>query len=106
MYYLCLMKLLGILCFVSVVGFGQTNVVSYQYRFSIKDVTSNGSAKLVQDPLTDLFKTTPIYQEGLNTFIFESKEDVKKEELISLLPYSYNNITYFKKNEIKFDTLK
>lgn len=88
-------------------GFSQTDsIVAYQYRIGIKDVTSNGSAKLVQDPLTDIFKTFPTYQENINTFIFESKEDVKQHELVTMLPTSYNNIIYFKRNPIKVDTLK
>jgi hypothetical protein len=100
------MKLTILFSLTTILGFSQNDIVSYQYRFSIKDVTSIGSARFVQEPLSDLFKTTPSYQEGLNSFVFESKEDVKKEQIKELLPYSYSEIIYFKKNEIKLDTLK
>ena len=96
-----------LLSLISTLGFSQSDsITAYQYRISIKDVTNKGSAKLVQEPMTDVFKTIPTYQENLNTFIFESKEDVKQYDLITILPASYNNITYFKKCVIKVDTLK
>lgn len=95
-----------LLTLISILGFSQSDSISYQYRIGIKDITSNGSAKLVQDPLADLFKTTPTYQETLNVFVFESKEDIKKEELILILPSSFNNITYFKKHTIKISNLE
>ncbi len=100
------MKLTVLFSFITVLGFSQSNILSYQYRFIIKDITSTGSAKFVQEPLVDLFKTVPTYQEGLNSFIFESKEDIQKEDIRKNLPYSYNEILYFKRSEIKLDTLK
>ena len=91
---------------ITVLGFGQNDSISYQYRFTVKDITSSTNAKVIQEPLIDLFRVVPTYQEGLNSFIFESKVDVQKEEIRDLLPYAYNDIIYFKKNEIKVDTLK
>jgi hypothetical protein len=100
------MKLTVLFSFITVLGFSQSNILSYQYRFIIKDITSTGSAKFVQEPLVDLFKTVPTYQEGLNSFIFESKEEVEEDTVRKFLPYSYNQILYFKRNEIKADTLR
>ena len=102
------MKLTVLFSLITVLGFSQNqnDVLSYHYRFSIKDVTSTGSAKFVQEPLVDLFKTIPTYQENLNFFIFESKEEVEEDTVRKFLPYSYNEILYFKRNEIKADTLR
>jgi hypothetical protein len=99
------MKLTILFFLITVLGFSQNDILSYQYRFIIKDITSTGSAKFVQEPLVDLFKTVPTYQEGLNTFVFESKEDIQKEDIRKNLPYSYNEIIFFKRSEIKADTL-
>lgn len=74
----------------------------FQYRISIKEITSVGSAKLIQEPLFDLFETNPEYQEDLQTFVFESKKDVDtvnvKEALIAT---GFAEVTYFKKKKIK-----
>lgn len=64
----------------------QTDTVVYQYRINIKDITSKGSSSLVQEPLKDLFKTTPTYQETLETFIFESYQDVCERDVIKVIP--------------------
>lgn len=64
----------------------QTDTVVYQYRINIKDITSKGSSSLVQEPLKDLFKTTPTYQETLETFIFESHQDVCERDVIKVIP--------------------
>jgi len=91
------------LLFISLFSYSQTDSV-YQYRIGIKDITTIGSAKLVQEPLTDLFLTTPIFQQDMGTFIFESKQDVNREEVFAILPQGFNNITYFKKSQIKVET--
>ena len=98
------MKLTILFSLITVIGVSQNDVLSYQYRFSIKDITSIGSAKFIQEPLVDLFKTFPTYQECLNSFVFESKEDIQKEEVKKFLPNSYNEILFFKRSEIKSDT--
>ncbi len=99
------MKLTILLLTINIFGFSQDNNFTYQYRFIIKDVTSTESAKFIQEPLKDLFKTIPTYEKDLNTFVFESKENIKKEEIKNYLPYFYDQIIYFKRNEIKIDSL-
>jgi len=96
-------KLVVILSLLSSTCFSQTDSI-FHYRITIKEINSSSSAKLVQPTLVDLFKTTPTYQEGINSFVFESKENVKKEEVLIVLPLSYNEITYFKKDVLKSNT--
>lgn len=91
------------LLFISFLSYSQTDSL-FQYRIGIKDITTIGSAKLVQEPLTDLFRTTPTFQSDLGTFIFESKQDIDRQQLLAILPQSYNNITYFKKSQIKVES--
>lgn len=80
-------QLLTIISFVISVNLSaQSDTVSYQYRINIKDITTKGSSALIQDPLRDLFKTTPIYQEPIETFIFESSQDVSEKDLAKILP--------------------
>jgi len=97
-----------LLSLISTLGFSQSDSISYQYRIGIKDVTSIGSSLMLQEPLTYLFKTKISYQEQLNTFIFESKEDVDEREVSNLLALtSYTVVTYFKKIKlVKFDEVK
>lgn len=49
--------------------------------------------------LLDLFKTKPMYIETINTFVFESKEDILQYECAKLIPNW--EITYFRKSQIK-----
>lgn len=80
----------------------QSDTCSYQYRISIKEITTIGSAKLVQESLQDLFKTEPTYQELLRTFIFESKMDVDTIDVRRILTATgYTEVTYFKKEKVK-----
>ena len=75
---------------------------SYQYRISIKEITTIGSAKLVQESLQDLFQTKPTYQELLRTFIFQSKMDVDTFAVRQALTSTgYTEVTYFKKEIVK-----
>lgn len=80
----------------------QSDTCSYQYRISIKEITTIGSAKLVQESLQDLFKTKPTYQELLRTFIFQSKMDVDTFAVRQALTSTgYTEVTYFKKEIVK-----
>jgi len=80
----------------------QSDTCSYQYRIGIKEITTSGSAKLVQESLQDLFQTKPTYQELLRTFIFESKVDVDTFAVRQALTTTgYTEVTYFKKEIIK-----
>lgn len=80
----------------------QSDTCLYHYRIEIKEITSLGSAKLVKEPLTDLFKIEPIYQEALRTFIFESEQDVDTFDLRQALTSTgYTEVIYFKKEKVK-----
>jgi hypothetical protein len=80
----------------------QSDTCSYQYRIGIKEITTIGSAKLVQESLQDLFQTKPIYQELLRTFIFQSKINVDTFEVRQALTSTgYTEVTYFKKEIVK-----
>lgn len=80
----------------------QSDTCSYQYRISIKEITTIGSAKLVQESLQDLFQTKPTYQELLRTFIFQSKMDVDTFAVRQALTSTgYTEVTYFEKEMVK-----
>jgi hypothetical protein len=80
----------------------QSDTCKYQYRIEIKEITSLGSAKLVKEPLTDLFRTEPKYQEALRTFIFESEQDVDDLDVRQALTSTgYTEVIYFKKEKVK-----
>jgi len=80
----------------------QSDTCKYHYRIEIKEITSLGSAKLVKEPLTDLFKTEPKYQEALRTFIFESEQDVGTFDVRqALISTGYTEVIYFKKEKVK-----
>ena len=70
----------------------------YHYRISIKGITNKCGSNLIQEPLTELFKTVPIFQECIETFVFESKEDIEQVEIETLLGQT---VTYFKKEKLK-----
>lgn len=81
---------------------GGNDSTLYQYRIGIKDVTTLGSAKLVQEPLFDLFETKPEYQEAIQTFVFTSKVDVDTIKVRQVLQSTaYTEVTYFRKEKIK-----
>jgi hypothetical protein len=80
----------------------QSDTCRYHYRIEIKEITSLGSAKLVKEPLTDLFKIEPTYQEALRTFIFESEVDVDTMDVReALIVTGYTEVIYFKKEKVK-----
>ena len=80
----------------------QSDTCSYQYRISIKEITTIGSAKLVQESLQDLFQTKPTYQELLRTFIFQSNMDVDTFAVRQALTSTgYTEVTYFEKEMVK-----
>lgn len=80
----------------------QSDTCKYHYRIEIKEITSLGSAKLVKEPLYDLFRTEPKYQEVLRTFIFESEQDVDDLDVRqALIPTGYTEVIYFKKEKLK-----
>lgn len=79
----------------------QSDTLQYQYRIQINEITSTGTVKFVEEPLYDLFKCKPIWYEGISTFIFESKEDVKKEDVSRYLPSAFSVITSFNQEVIK-----
>ena len=76
----------------------QSDTSMYHYRIGIKGITNKCGSSLVQEPLTELFKTVPIFQECIETFIFESKEDIEQVEIEILLGQT---VTYFKKEKLK-----
>lgn len=76
----------------------QSDTSMYHYRISIKGVTNKCGSNLIQEPLTELFKTVPTFQECIETFIFESKEDVEQLEVEALIGQT---VTYFKKEKLK-----
>lgn len=80
----------------------QSDSTLYQYRIVIKEITTMGSAQLIQESLYDLFETKPKFEEALQTFIFESKIDVDTLKVRQALSStSYTEVTYFKKERIK-----
>ena len=76
----------------------QSDTSMYHYRISLKDVTNRCGSTLVQEPLTELFKTPPTFQEQIATFVFESKEDIEQREIEALTGYI---VTYFKKEKLR-----
>ena len=76
----------------------QSDTSMYHYRISLKDVTNRCGSTLVQEPLTELFKTPPTFQEQIATFVFESKEDIEQREIEALTGYT---VTYFKKEKLR-----
>lgn len=79
-----LLLILGVL--ISINLSAQSDTVIYQYRISINEVTTKGSSILIQDPLIDLFKTTPTYQETMEMFLFESYQNICERDVIKVLP--------------------
>ncbi len=77
----------------------QSDTVLYQYRISIKDITTKGSSAMIQEPLRDLFRVTPTYQEVLGTFVFESYQDITEKDINNVLTNFI--ITYFRKEPIR-----
>lgn len=80
-------------------SFAQSDTVLYQYRLTIKDITTKGSANLVQEPLRELFRVTPTYQELVGTFIFESYQDITEKDVNNVL--TNFTLTKFRREEVK-----
>lgn len=77
----------------------QSDTVLYQYRISVKDITTKGSSAMIQEPLRDLFRVTPTYQEVLGLFVFESYQDITEKDINNILTNFI--ITYFRKESIR-----
>lgn len=77
----------------------QTDTILYQYRISIKDITTKGSSSIIQEHLTDLFRVKPSYQEVIGAFVFESYQDIKEKDVNNAL--SNFIITYFRREQVK-----
>ena len=95
------MKSLLLILF-TVIGLGlsaQSDTVLYQYRITIKDITTKGSSAMIQEPLRDLFRVTPTYQEVLGLFVFESYQDITEKDINNILTNFI--ITYFRKEQVR-----
>ena len=95
------MKSLLLILF-TVIGLGlsaQSDTVLYQYRISVKDITTKGSSAMIQEPLRDLFRVTPTYQEVIGTFVFESYQDITEKDINNVLTNFI--ITYFRKQQVR-----
>ena len=95
------MKSLLLILF-TVIGLGlsaQSDTVLYQYRITIKDITTKGSSAMIQEPLRDLFRVTPTYQEVLGLFVFESYQDITEKDINNVLTNFI--ITYFRKEQVR-----
>lgn len=77
----------------------QSDTVLYQYRISIKDITTKGSSAMIQEPLRDLFRVTPTYQEVIGLFVFESYQDITEKDINNILTNFI--ITYFRKEQVR-----
>lgn len=77
----------------------QSDTSIYHYRISLKGITNRCGSTLVQEPLAELFKTAPQFLECIETFVFESTQDVEQLDINKAL--SGYTITYFRKERIK-----
>ena len=86
---------------ISVVTSETIKTPKFQYRVSFSEVSNTFSSKDLKNPIFDVFRVEPIYNETLNQFVFVSDEDVEQHELMS--NFNQYHITYFKKIPIKYN---
>lgn len=71
--------------------------LSFEYRFKISNVINDFTSSQIQDKLTDLFKTKPIFYDEFSQYVFNSKEDIAKYTLEKFLVSQNLFLEYYRK---------
>ena len=71
--------------------------LSFEYRFKISNVINDFTSSQIQDKLTDLFKTKPIFYDEFSQYVFNSKEDIEKYALEKFLVSQNLFLEYYRK---------
>lgn len=69
----------------------------FEYRFKISKVVDDFSSLQIQDKLTDIFKTKPIFYDEFSQYVFNSKEDIEKYALEKFLVTQNLFLEYYRK---------
>jgi hypothetical protein len=71
--------------------------LSFEYRFKISKVIDDFSSSQIQDKLTDLFKTKPIFYDEFSQYVFNSREDIERYVLEKFLATQNLFLEYYRK---------
>lgn len=80
--------------FVSLLGVSQ----DYSYKFTIQGVDNLAKAKEIIDPLRNLFKCYPVFNDSLDVFEFGSTINVTQSTIMNLLTQNGYVIKKFSKS--------
>ena len=69
----------------------------FEYRLKISNVIDDFSSSQIQDKLTDVFKTKPIFYDELSQYVFNSKENIERFSLEKLLVSQNLFLEYYRK---------